>query len=158
VLNQTFTLYGSYCSHSKTSEIDVFLRVRCLWSGRSALGRRLVLRCSLNNACKLKNTCKFTWFVVAKIRKSRDMCIPVRITPFHSCLNVQHFGQMPIMAAARLVEHLNTVIFDSKPARMYARCSVYVEVLCWADAPSKEYYLMSERFFSSESILNRKRG
>jgi hypothetical protein len=55
-------------------------RVRYLRSGRSALRRRLILRCRENNVRKLKNRYKFTWFVVAKIckaevRKSRDTCI-----------------------------------------------------------------------------------
>jgi hypothetical protein len=69
VLNQTFTLHISYCSYSKTSELGVFLRVRYLRSGRSVLGRSLVLRCSENNVCRLKNRYKFTWFVLAKILK-----------------------------------------------------------------------------------------
>jgi hypothetical protein len=53
----------------------VFLRVPYLRSGRSVLGPRLVLRCSENNVRKLKIRYKFTLFVGAKIRKSRDSCI-----------------------------------------------------------------------------------
>jgi hypothetical protein len=55
-------------------KVKVVLRVRYLRIELSVLGRRLVLCCSENNVRKLKNWYKFTWFVVAKIRKSRDRC------------------------------------------------------------------------------------
>jgi hypothetical protein len=48
-----------------------------------------MVRCSENNVRKLKNMYKFTWFIVAKIRKSevrklRDRCIgwKVKTTTF----------------------------------------------------------------------------
>jgi hypothetical protein len=46
-------------------------RVRDLPNGRSALWRKLVLHFRENNARKLKNTYKFTGFVVLKIRKPK---------------------------------------------------------------------------------------
>jgi hypothetical protein len=58
------------------NEVKVLLTtVRYPRSGRSALGWRLVHRCSENNVRKLKNRYKFTWFVAAKIRKWKDRCI-----------------------------------------------------------------------------------
>jgi hypothetical protein len=36
---------------------------------------KLVLHCSENNVHKLKNRYEFTWFIVAKYRKSRNRCI-----------------------------------------------------------------------------------
>jgi hypothetical protein len=79
-----------------------------LMKRRSALGRRLVIRCSENNVRKLKNRYKFTWFDVVKsrkfeVRKSRDRCILETDEPlFSSGLNSRLK-----MAYRELSRHLN---------------------------------------------------
>jgi hypothetical protein len=94
----------------------VLTRVRYLRSRRSALGRRLVLRCSENNVRKFKNRYKYTCFVVAKIRKSevrkwRDWSISI------SALNYRI--QLQILAFVNIIEANGPMVTALKPFLQY---------------------------------------